>query len=774
MSLLKYFGKAKASSASQPSSAFQLQAPNQPTATLSPVRKKRCIELDTGPIQQQLFKDLPKERPIREYLSEYPKTVFGKAERSFSSKWFQNREWLEYIKEADACLCFACRVYSKNDGPFSTTGFRNWKSALEAGTKPKGFAKHALSTSHVEAMKLWAEHKNRENTKSSVDTLVLKKLPEHRIWLQAVFYTIRYLVVNGLPFRGDNENRVFNSDSFGGGVYLNTFKDLLFQLQPELKLIAEKLPGNAKYTSPDIQNEVIEVLHGILKSKIAKDVKKAEYFTIMADGSSDKCLREIEGIVVRYINKDKKIEEHAINVVEVKDRSAKGLLELLLASLNENDIDCGGIVSQCYDGASVMSGIKGGLRKLLSDKCGRSILYVHCYCHKLHLVINAMINNLREAGDHYALVKCLYDCLKLKDVREKYNGLKLKRLLDTRWSGHFDCVKIINSEIKQIVDCLRECSRTTSVTSEHRITCKGLYDQVCNPFFIVLNKFLCEFLETVNIASQVLQSSNCNMSNVLEVINECRQNVSDMRSIYSLSKISSDLHFLEASFGNERRPQRDKSIPSQFEEFVVDAPVPSSNNEYDDAPKLRRVVVDITTAFEEEMCVRFAETNTKVWSSMNALLPNDPKFCDISVLTPLFEYLLTIPRVKAEFAGRNIELSNLECECKVFKHIILSHCNRKETNDIGNIFEFLLENYEVAAPALTMVYRIALACGYSSARVECLFSSMTYIDAPRRRRSTPFRECALTHLFFEKNLTREISFDEFSVEWLRKPRSLFF
>ena len=197
----------------------------------------------------------------------------------------------------------------------------------------------------------------------------------------------------------------------------------------------------------------------------------------------------------------------------------------------------------------------------------------------------------------------------------------------------------------------------------------------------------------------------------------------------------------------------------------MDAPIPSSNTESDDSCKLRRVVVDLTKAFEVEMCVRFAETNTKIWSSMSALSPNHLQSCDTAA---------PIPRIKAEFAGRNIEKGNLESEWNVFKHVNLSHCKSKQTNDIGDIYTFLLENYEVAAPVLIMVYRIALACGYASARVECLFSSMTYIDAPRRRQSTSFRQCALTHLFFEKNLTRNTSFEEFSTEWLRKPRSLFF
>ena len=125
---------------------------------------------------------------------------------------------------------------------------------------------------------------------------------------------------------------------FGVCVYLNTFSDLLFKLNPELKNIATRLPANAKYRSPDIQNEVIKVLRKILKRNI---------FTIMVDGSSDKSWWEIEGIVVRYVDASGKIEEHALDIKEALDRSAKDLLELLISSLTAEGITCDGIASQC-------------------------------------------------------------------------------------------------------------------------------------------------------------------------------------------------------------------------------------------------------------------------------------------------------------------------------------------------------------------------------------------------------------------------------------------
>ena len=90
------------------------------------------------------------------------------------------------------------------------------------------------------------------------------------------------------------------------------------------------------------------------------------------------------------------------------------------------------------------------------------------------------------------------------------------------------------------------------------------------------------------------------MSKILEVIDECHQNVSHVHYIYPFSKILSNLHDLESIFGNERRPQRDESISSEFDEFVVDAPIPSSDTDYDDACKLRNVAVDLEKSFEEE------------------------------------------------------------------------------------------------------------------------------------------------------------------------------
>ena len=77
--------------------------------------------------------------------------------------------------------------------------------------------------------------------------MVLKRIPDHNIWMEAVFDVVKFLSSNGLPFRGHDESTDFISGDVSGGIYLNTFSDLLFQINPELEKISKKLPTNAKH-----------------------------------------------------------------------------------------------------------------------------------------------------------------------------------------------------------------------------------------------------------------------------------------------------------------------------------------------------------------------------------------------------------------------------------------------------------------------------------------------------------------------------------------------
>lgn len=158
------------------------------------------------------------------------------------------------------------------------SGFSNWKTAMESG---KGFKKHEQSEVHMRAMASWKEF--REKRGQTVRNLIQVR-PEHKIWMKTVFNTTKYLVANGLSFRGHEENSKLEED-LSGGLYLNTFSDLIFAQDPHLQQKAKNLPTNAKYTSPEIQNEVIETLAEIVRETVANECKESELFTLMMDGT---------------------------------------------------------------------------------------------------------------------------------------------------------------------------------------------------------------------------------------------------------------------------------------------------------------------------------------------------------------------------------------------------------------------------------------------------------------------------------------------------------
>ena len=63
---------------------------------------------------------------------------------------------------------------------------------------------------------------------------------------------------------------------------------------------------------------------------------------------------------------------------------------MLLDTIEENKLkEC--VVAQCYDGATSMSGSKGDVQRLIQNELGRVIPYEHCFNHRYHLVIVALI-----------------------------------------------------------------------------------------------------------------------------------------------------------------------------------------------------------------------------------------------------------------------------------------------------------------------------------------------------------------------------------------------
>jgi len=104
--------------------------------------------------------------------------------------------------------------------------------------------------------------------------------------------------------------------------------------------------------------------------------------------------QEQMSICIRY-TKDFEILERFLGFVNVsQSQTAASLLSFILSFLKEINLDNIPIIVQSYDGASVMSGCRGGVQTLLK-KYHSSAVYIHCMAHRLNLVVIDMCKNVK-------------------------------------------------------------------------------------------------------------------------------------------------------------------------------------------------------------------------------------------------------------------------------------------------------------------------------------------------------------------------------------------
>ena len=144
--------------------------------------------------------------------------------------------------------------------------------------------------------------------------------------------------------------------------------------------------------------------------------------------------------------------------------------------------------------------------------------------------------------------------------------------------------------------------------SENRVRAPGIYQQISDPVFILFNKFLCEYLRTVNIANLTFQSKTGTIANSLTVLGGCKDGICNLIETYSKEKINNALEFIDQSVIStqlDRRPTRRKTGTRLIEEFIVDAHIPSSVASNDKCDELRRTIVELKDIFVEQIENRF-------------------------------------------------------------------------------------------------------------------------------------------------------------------------
>lgn len=501
-------------------------------------------------------------------LNEYPKQSNN---RSFRASWYKQFKWLQYSPTKDAAFCYACVQFNPNgtkETAYTESGFRNWKNALDV---KRGFPKHEKCQTHLQAMIMWEERKLRISTCTSVSSMVNETvLEKHRYYVKSIVEVIQFLVVNELSLRG---NYVIE-EATERGLFTKLF-EYTMKKDKTLAETAVHIPKNATYTSPEIQNEIIQIMAAIVRECIVTDIKNSDvpWFTLMEDGTKDKNNRENVAIAIRYV-KDGKVKESLLDVITTKKLDAKTFTEATLKTLEDNGLDTSHLLSQCYDGASVMSGKSGGVSARIQKTLSRNIPYVHCYNHRLHLVVVRTVSEITVIRQFFDQCIMLHEFFHHGKVAALYEGNTIVRLLEQRWSGHLDITKVILANYVEIIRVL-DAVMKGNFSGEDVAKSTGMKTVMVTPefrFCLVLCKRVLGLLQP---ADAVLQNRKTGLRNAVEIVQSVKQSLYSLRKDSEFKSILDQSTELLSKVSEDGGPRKRQIKSVEMKDFVITERLPA-------------------------------------------------------------------------------------------------------------------------------------------------------------------------------------------------------
>ncbi|XP_016565836.2 zinc finger MYM-type protein 1 isoform X2 [Capsicum annuum] len=227
---------------------------------------------------------------------------------------------------------------------------------------------------------------------ASFDKQSEKTKNEYRVRLNASIDVARYLLKEGLPFRGHDESETFTRR----GNFLDLLK-WYADRKEDVKKVLENAPQNDIMFCPNVQKDIVNCCAKETLKAVVEDLN-GDYFGILVDESKDVFHKEQMILVLRYVNKEGRLIERFLSVVHVKDTSARSLKDAICSLLLEHNLSSSHIRGQGYDGASTMQGEFNGL-KILIMKDTPSAYSVHCFAHQLQLTLVAVAKKHHEEAD---------------------------------------------------------------------------------------------------------------------------------------------------------------------------------------------------------------------------------------------------------------------------------------------------------------------------------------------------------------------------------------
>ena len=465
-----------------------------------------------------------------------------------------------------------------------------------------------------------------------------------------------------------------------------------------------------KYTSPEMQNEMLKVMALHILRNIAASLHSTPLLTLMVDETTDESNKEQVVICLRWVDSSLEAHEEFIGLYEVANTESSTLLAVIRDVLLRLNISIAKLRGQCYDGASEMAGIRSGVAThILQDEL--RAVFTHCYEHALNLACSDTIKQcqlMRNALDTVQEItklmkespRCDATLQQLKEeIAEKSPGIRIP--CPTRWTDNADALYSIISNY-DVLHALWEESVDTVKSVEMRSRIRGVssHMQSFDFFFgLVLGEMI---LRRSDNLSKTLQGTRVSAAEGQEVARMTVQTLKSVRTAEKFTMFWAKVTEMASKLGvDEPELPRKRKTPQRFESGAGEG-----LNFFE--------ALDLIVSSIES---RFDQPGYKVYRNLQQLLVKAAKKEDFHTGSEL--------EIVTDFHGQDFVTRQLDCHLD-----ILSTSIPGSQHDVVSVLDYLKTLPEPQKALLSEVYKLAkliLVMPATNAVSERSFSALRHV-----------------------------------------------
>jgi hypothetical protein len=476
------------------------------------------------------------------------------------------------------------------------------------------------------------------------------------------------------------------------------------------------LQGDNKtmYTSSQAQAEMLDAINATVKASIDADIHHSD-IGIILDETTDVTIHKKLNMYFHCLRvESNEPVVHFVDCVSVLDGKADTLIDAIVELCRGLGLDCAKIANMASDGASVMTGRKGGVGVKFKTAYSPRLIHIHCAAHRLALAAGQACKDVPMLNEFQLTLKMVYRYFHNSAVR--YNQLRamesvleddsmrrlaLKEPASFRWLS----LEAAVTAAFDVYPALLQTLEAEAATGKPEA--KRLYNKVRPVTFLLTAAFLKDVLSVVCKLSRILQRDHVDIETVNVMVETSLATLTELKTDNGdvLSKMYGDLELREGHYRDVKIQDR-QALRMQFQTAA--------------AKYLDQLGENIRNRFDEESMGKLKLLNSVLNPSSVSAAASIPTY-GTSELDELCEFL-------GEGDKPLVDSTRMKSDFKQFKSVLKT----MKGKSLRDACVMVINQYSDVFPDFATLAKLMLSAPMTSVACERGFSSQNRVKTKAR------------------------------------------